>query len=228
MTTFNEQLDLFTQLSKLVQETCKFPRDSLERKQGLNKIIFLMQQSGKIWRGGQELNFEHYQEALQENWYFFSRNLCQIDSVAINPYDSKKANVITWFNTYLEYKIRDIQGKANQEIRRQASFKIDQETGDIINPIDLIPAPSQDSVLMIEELIKWLEENQQRLSRIHLRDRTEINSHLLISRRLISEQTWKTISEEFSVPIPTLAKFYNNRCLPLIQEWGKSQGYLDA
>ena len=49
MNTLNEQLDLFTQLSKLVQETCSLPRDSLERKKKLNNIIFLMQKSGKIW-----------------------------------------------------------------------------------------------------------------------------------------------------------------------------------
>ncbi|HEY9692983.1 MAG TPA: hypothetical protein V6D15_12295 [Oculatellaceae cyanobacterium] len=214
MNEFNKPPDLLTQL---VQETCKYPHNSLERKQGLTKIIFLMQKSGKIWRGGREVNLEHYQEALQENWYFFSRNLCN--------YDPQKASVITWFNTYLEYKLRDIQAKAAKEVSRRGSAKIDQETGNVIDPIDMFPAPPQNSVLMIKELIKWLNENQKRLSRIHLRDRTEINAHLLISRHLILEETYTTIAQEFTVPIPTLSNFYKDRCLPIIKRWWDEQGY---
>jgi hypothetical protein len=227
MNQFDNELDLLNQLSQLIKETCNHPKDSLERKQGLTKIIFLMQQSGKIWRGGKELNLEHYQEALQENWYFFRCNLCQQDSTANKPYNSQRANVITWFNTYLEYRLRDIQQQAAQEMRRRAFFNRDLETGRFIDPIEMIPAPAETSSFMMEDFTEWLEENKHKLSRINLRDRAEINSYILISHRLILEQSWKVISHKFNVPIPTLSKFYNHRCLPIIQDWGKSQGYLN-
>ncbi len=220
-----QELDLNTQLSQLVQATCKCSPNSWERKQKLTKLMFLMQQSGKIWRGRNQINPEDYQEALQENWYFFSCNLCQQDPTAKKPYDAQKANVITWFNTYLEYKLKDIIERTAIEASRRAFPKINQETGEIISRLDMFPAQSEESVLMTEAFLKWLEENQRKFTKIHLRDRTEINAHLLISRRLVLEQTYQTIHKEFNVPITTLAKFYTNHCLPLIKQWGDSQGY---
>lgn len=221
MCVFNEPPDL---LSQLVQQTCNYPHDSLERKQGLTKIIFLMQQSGQIWRGGNNyVNPEDYQDALQENWYFFRCNLCKQDPTAKHPYDPQRANVITWFNTYLEYKLRNIRERNAKETSRRVFAKTNQETGEIIDPVDA--APSKEPVPMIEEFIKWLEENQRELRRIHLRDRPDINSHLIISRRLILEETFTTIAQEFNVPIPTLSNFFKNRCLPIIKKWWDDQRY---
>ncbi len=223
MNEFNEPPDDL--LTQLVQETCKYPHDSLERKQWLTKIMFLMQQSGKIWRGRNQVNPEDYHEALQENWYFFCCNLCRQDPTAKKPYDAQKANVITWFNNYLDYKIREIISRRKTESLDEF-IQIDElNTGKKFSAIELIHARSEESILMIEAFLKWLEENQQRLSRIHLRDRPDINAHLIISRRLILEETYTTIHQEFNVPIPTLSKFYKDRCLPIIKKWADEQGY---
>jgi hypothetical protein len=49
----------------------------------------------------------------------------------------------------------------------------------------------------------------------------------LIERRFLLEVAWKDLSQDFGVPIPTLSNFYQKKCLPLLEEFCKFQGYLD-
>jgi hypothetical protein len=219
------------QLRHLIQETCGYPKDSLNRKQGLNRIIYLMQKSGKIWRGGGSISLDDYEDALQQSWLFFCRNLCEAVT-ANQPYNPEKASAIAWFNNHLKYRLKDAQ----QEVYRKEIYwgkdkrvfsQVDKDTGELTDPIDNIDAPPENPPSMIEELQEWLESNKQKLSRIHLRDRPEINCYILIPRRLPPEPPWKTLEQEFGVSMKTLANFYQRHCLPLLEQWAISQGYLD-
>lgn len=207
--------DLHQHLRQLVAETCGYDRDSLERKQGLTKIVCLMQQSGRIWRAGSSASLHDYEDALQKNWLHFCDHVCEL-------YNPDISSPLTWFNNTLKWRIKDIQ---KHDINRFPP-QIDLQTGEVIDPIDTIPAPTEAKHSMTEEIKQWLEDNKKRLQRIHLRDRSEINTYVVINRHVLGETNWKTLGQEFSVPIATLANFYQRRCLPLLQEWGESQEYL--
>ena len=84
----NEEESLEEQLKNLVVETCQHPQGSLERQRELNKLIRIMQRSGKIWKDSSP----DYEDTLQKTWLYFCLNL--------SAYDPKKASVITWFNNY--------------------------------------------------------------------------------------------------------------------------------
>jgi hypothetical protein len=46
----NEEESLEEQLKNLVVETCQHPQGSFERQRELNKLIRIIQRSGKIWK----------------------------------------------------------------------------------------------------------------------------------------------------------------------------------
>ena len=82
----NEEESLEEQLKNLVVETCQHPQGTIQRQRGLNKLIRIMQRSGKIWRDSSP----DYEDALQKTWLYFCLNL--------SVYDPTKASLITWFN----------------------------------------------------------------------------------------------------------------------------------
>jgi len=218
--------DLDEKLRQLVIETCGYPKGSLERQQGLTKIIVMMQKSGKLWRESGSVDLYQYEEALQKSWLYLCRNLCEAVT-AKGPYNPDKARVTTWFNEYLKYRIKDIQKEFYSSNREMKHPQVDRDTGELIDPLENLPAPPENTLSMIEEIQQWLESNQQQLRRIHVRDRPDINCYVLISRYALVNTTWKTLAQEFGISIPTLSSFYQRQCLPLMKAWSESQGYLD-
>ncbi|MEO1186411.1 MAG: sigma-70 family RNA polymerase sigma factor, partial [Cyanobacteria bacterium J06636_27] len=88
------------QLNRLATAVCQHPQGSLNRQRLLNQLIYQMQQSGKIWLGG-DIIPQYYEDALQLTWFWFCKN--------ISKYDASQANVITWFNAHLKFRLLDIR-----------------------------------------------------------------------------------------------------------------------
>ncbi len=209
------------QILQLVQEACQHPRGSLERKRKLNKIIYLIQKSGKL---SPAIRLPDAEEALQQTWIYFCQNLCEA-TTAKEAYNPNKGCVTCWLNVFLNYRLKDIYRK-RQEMRIKTVSPLIGENGEEIDPVSLIPAPPEASPI-IKDIREWLTTEAKKLQRIHISDRPDINCRVLIERRFILEVAWKEISQDFGVSIPTLSGFYQRRCLPILEEFCKSQGYLD-
>ncbi len=209
------------QILQLVREACQQPRDSLERKRKLNKIIYLIQKSGKLLRVNGVPDAE---EALQQTWIYFCQNLCEA-TTAKEAYNPDKGCVTSWLNIYLNYRLKDIYRKI-KETQLKTISPITGENGEEIDPIDLIPVRDEPYPI-IKDIQEWLTTEAKKLQRIHISDRPDVNCQVLIERRFILEVAWKEISRDFGVSIPTLSGFYQRKCLPILEEFCKSQGYFD-
>lgn len=90
--------DLQNKLERLIEQWCKTSHPRLKAKL-MQEILSTMQQSGKIWRAP-GVSRELYNEALNNNWLWFTQNL--------NQYDAARASVLVWFNRYLKWKISNL------------------------------------------------------------------------------------------------------------------------
>lgn len=211
-------MSLDSQLQQLLMAARQYPTGSFERQHTLNRLISLMQKSGRIWRGGGLLESDRYEEALQKTWLYFCRNL--------DRYDPSRAGVITWFNDYLRYRIHD--SLTEQRTQGQRTIQPIAVAGENIADFwESLPAP-EDIPPILDEVYAWLDTEVDRLQTIHLRNRPEINCWLLLQRRLPPEMPWKALSQEWGVPIPTLSNFYQHKCLPELIKLGQDLGYLDS
>ena len=213
--------DIDQQLRQLVMAACSQPRGSLERQRALNQLIWQIQRSGKLLRG---VGVPDYEDALQQTWLYCCRNLCE--AITGNAYDPEIASVITWLNAYLKRRLSDRQREVLQQQAERALGQV-TETGELLNPIDSLPAPTNPPPIL-EEVLEWVEREGIQLRRVHVRDRPEINCQVLILRRLPPETPWETLSQEFGVAIATLSNFYQRECFPRLLKFGQSQGYLDS
>ncbi len=204
-------------LSQLVQQACKHPPGSRQRQKNLTKIIRLV--NGKLWQE----NTPYYEDALQETWIYFCRNICEGKSGQV--YNPDQATVITWLNTYLKWRLKD--GYIQIEKQKKQTVSVQEDSQDNpINLIDNLPAQA-DTPPLLQEIEKWaLEDSQNKLRRIYLEDCPQITAQVLILKRLPPETPWKQLAEEYKVAPGTLSSFYQRKCKPLLREFSKSQGYI--
>lgn len=205
--------NLNQQLHQLVAEACLYPAKSLLRRQKLNEIVRVVMKSGKLWKE----NAPYYNDALQQTWLYFCRNLEQ--------YNPDSCSIITWLNNCLKWRLQDLRSlEAKQQVRTVSSSTL--ETEETINLIENLPAsPNISSIL--EETYKWVETDPDgSLHSTHVRDRPDVTCQILILRRLPPETPWKTIAVEFNLPPSTAPNFYKRECLPRLRKFALKQGYI--
>lgn len=204
-------------LSQIVKEACKYPPGSKERQKNLTQIIRLVK--SKLWQE----NTAYYQDALQETWIYFCRNICQGNSG--NAYDPDRASVVTWLNNYLRWRLKDYYIKTEKQNRQTVSTQIDRNE-EIIDLLDNIPAVA-DPPPLLQEIEHWaLTDPQNKLRRIYLDSHPQVTAQALIIKRLPPETTWEKLAEEYGVQAGTLSSFYQRKCKPLLRDFSQDRGYI--
>ncbi|MEO0842875.1 MAG: sigma-70 family RNA polymerase sigma factor [Cyanobacteria bacterium J06641_2] len=213
------ELDL--KLRQLIASACKYPPQSLERQQVLAEVYLLVMKSGKLWKE----HVPYYNDALQEMWEY----CCQHPE----DYNPDIKGPIVWLDDQLKKRLRRMRDGKYRHQRRLTIIK-QTEQGVIDNPIDdIVASPDIQPALEIwEKTILWVQKDaDKRLRSVYFRKRPEINAQVLILKRLPpNTPSWKNIAAEFNLnpqQAKDLPKFYNRKCLPLLREFGLSQGYID-
>ncbi|KYC35329.1 hypothetical protein WA1_09280 [Scytonema hofmannii PCC 7110] len=209
-------------LRRLVEEACGHPPGSQQRQKLLTQVIRLT--SGKLWRE----NTPFYQDALQQTWLYFCRNLCE--STTGQAYDSDLGSIVTWLNVYLRRRLQDFYRNQQRQQARTVSVNFSQsrsgeDTG-ILDPVDNLSA-EPDVPPILEEIRSWVEtDSDGELSRTHIQGRPDVTCQVLILKRLPPEVGWKELSIEFGLSVSTLSSFYQRQCLPRMRKFAEKEGYL--
>jgi DNA-directed RNA polymerase specialized sigma24 family protein len=196
------------------------PIGSVARQKLLTQLVSAVQQSGRLWRGG-GVDRDDYDEALQKTWLYVCRS--------IEKYDPDRAEVMTWINNHLQWRLRDIpiaQTKTQKHIKSLLPRNTDEDSQAQEDPIHQIPARSEPSSLL-SDLQEWLEQEALILQRVHIQHRPELHCQKVIHQRLLLECPWKELSLRHNCPVPTLSNFYQKKCLPFLRQFMQDQGYID-
>lgn len=215
--------DIETLLKQWVAEACKYPPGSRQRQYYLTKVIRAV--SKKLWQE----RTPYYEDAMQKTWVYFCRNVCEANS-AKGKYDPTKSNVTTWLNNHLRFRLKDAKSQQSlEEQRRVSPYRRGSRTGErgeLVDPIDQIPAPEPVPDLL-SQVRAWIAADPTgELRAKHIKGRPEITCQVLLLRRLPPETSWKDLSSEFGIAIPTLASFYQRQCVPQLRKFGESEGYV--
>ncbi|MGF1522061.1 MAG: sigma-70 family RNA polymerase sigma factor [Leptolyngbyaceae cyanobacterium] len=211
--------ELQEQVQTLIVEACSHPLGSPQRQRRLTQIIRLI--SNQLWKE----NTLYYQDALQQTWIYFCQNLCE--GKTGRAYNPEQASVVTWLNAYLKRRLQD--GYINVQKQRAtiaSRFPAGSDVEERVDPVEQLPA-QPDIPPLLADVKAWAEANpDQILTRTHLTNHPPITCQFLILKRLPPEVPWKELATELGVSVGTLSSFYQRQCLPLLREFGKSQGYL--
>jgi hypothetical protein len=210
------------QLRGLVTEACGYPPGNPQRQKLLTQIIRLT--ASRLWRE----NNPYYQDALQQTWLYFCRNVCE--GLTGQKYDPAYGTVVTWLNAYLKRRLQDFYLNQNREQATTVPLRIRQSTSggtsETIDPVDNLPAAPEIPPIL-EDLEIWAKTDSKReLRDIYIKGRPEVNCQVLILKRLPPEVSWRELSKEFGLSIPTLSSFYQRQCLPRLRKFAESEGLL--
>lgn len=195
-TAFDELDEQLKQLAKSAQQ---HPQLAQGRQLALRKLLNGILQSGRLCRPqrGQFSGVyeDIYDEARQELLLYICQN--------IDKYDPERGGVMAWVNVLLE-----------RRFFKEAIPKILDNPG--IQKMTLADldnfAPPESPPVLTEILTEYIESDPENLfQKEHIQNHPEANFQAL-ARRRISGSSWKQISAEFGIKIPTVSSFYY-RCL---------------
>lgn len=205
------------QLVSLIEEARHGAAQSYKRRRALNCLVILMQQSGKLWRGGGTIDPDDLAEAESRTWLFICQHL--------KDYDRSKGTVINWYNNILKWRIQDIWREKGVDMRRFMA-PILGENGELM--FDQDPAAPSECPDILAHVYEWLNENEAKFKAIHMRDRPNINCYVLLLSRLPDQDiSWKALSHKLDARLSSISGFYQNQCWPLLRTFGEDNGYLD-
>ncbi len=203
------------QLLELVTEACRHPPGNPVRQRNLTKVIRLV--SPKLWRE----SVPYYQDALQQTWLYFSKHIC-------TRFDPTLGGVPTWLNAHLKRRLQDFYIQKQGQLRGEISSWQDRD-GEVVDVVDAIADKRGDVEPIWEKVRAWAEQDANgELRSIHIEGRPDVNCQVLILRRLLSETSWKALSAEYGLAIPTLSSFYRRQCMTRLRNFGESEGYVES
>jgi hypothetical protein len=168
---------------------------SKERSQLVEELIRLVVRSRRLCRPHQA-RFpyrydEIYEEACQNLFLFLYQNTHQ--------YKPEKASVLGWLNFLLRQRFMF-------EASRKIIGKFPNQSGEI-----QLPSPDSETVFLAELTRRCLEEDEdQSFQQAHIEHHPEANFRAIALWKL-DDQDWNSISNEMSIPVPTLSSFYQRQ-----------------
>lgn len=197
-------------LAQLAVEICQEPPGSPLRQRKLTLMIRTV--SRKLWKE----NSPHYSDALQDTYVFLCRRLCDL-------YDPEKANVTTWLNSHLKWRIFSLRQKEIEDAAKRVYMPNSPEDG--LDPIANIPSPPPAEYSLMDAVRDWATEDKSgELRSIYMKKYPYVTAQVMILRRLPPDETkWSDLSNEFGAPLPALASFHQRHCVQLLRNFVENE-----
>ncbi len=192
-------------LKKLAVEAQHHPPKSLKRQRALARLVSAIQKSGQLCvpYPGQFKGFhaDIYDEAKQ-------RLFCHICE-KIDTYDPSR-EVLQWANFLLRRRFfieasRDIMPTAPRCVKHQAIKRLTIDDLERNNPTEV-------NLSLSQQVIECIEADTEGIFKGTYTSKNPAANFQFLALQILSGYSWKEISAELGIKIPTLSSFYQ-RCL---------------
>jgi hypothetical protein len=209
----NEPLDI--QLRQMIITLLALPPKTPEWRRQTNRFVRLVQQSGKLWRAP-GVDRDLYEDVLAGVWGYVLENF--------HKYKPELGAVMTWINNRLKWDIKTAQSKSWEELKRRLTdFSSDGD--DRPSRIDRLES-NADGGVQLEQILRCWWDAKAQTQALHVQHRPDLNCYEFFQDMLglsCEPDTWlerrdrpsyRTMAEYYKAPLPTIASFWTNKCLP--------------
>ncbi|MGB7442752.1 MAG: hypothetical protein WA919_16935 [Coleofasciculaceae cyanobacterium] len=187
------------QLKNLALEVQRHPPRSELRQHALGELVEAIRLSGKLCRPHRtqfspQFYSLLYEEAVNKTLIYVCRK--------IDNYDPERGQLMTWVNFRLDRVILDSYREFRQpNIKDLPSLNALEELG------QRKEAPS-----LFDKVRDSIEEDNQNIfKQTHIRNRPDASFQAIALARF-SGKSWKEISEDLGIPLPTISRFFQRCC----------------
>ena len=197
-----EQEKLDSHLLQLAISAQQYPPRSPERQLALTKLIIGIVRSCRLCHPQKS----QFPAAVYENIYDEARQelllyICE----KIDKYDAERGSIMAWVNMLLERRFFKDAIKKFQNNRSHIKIIT-------ITDLDNLIASSEEPKNLTDILKECIESDPENIFKNeHIEKCPQVNFQALATRRLLGK-SWKEISAEFKIKIPTVSSFYY-RCV---------------
>ena len=209
-------------LQEKILEAQNNPPGTIAHRQALANIAQTILKSRRLYRPPMErlppqcrgAYAEIYNDAKQALMLYVCQNIGQ--------YDANRASVMGWINMLLDRRFIKVGITQFQDGREQRLGKR-FSTQELINTEEGLPTPEKENSdhEMLRQFI--IDDPEELLQSKHIKEHPDVTFQLLLLYRL-DDMTFKSISYELGIPIPTLHSFFRRSrrdLLPYFQKYLK-------
>jgi DNA-directed RNA polymerase specialized sigma24 family protein len=203
-----DKTELDEQLKQLAIEAQSHPPLSKERREALTKLLKGIIESGRFYRPAPSRLPSNFYNAYEEIYDDAKQELMLHVCQKLDEYNPERGSVMTWVNLLMD---RRFFPKAIGMFRDTREERVP----DTIPTLDDLDSFEPESILNTEkpsslsqDLRQYIEEDSENIFKKHfIREHPQVTFQLLLLQRL-NGKSWKKISEEMAIPVPTLSTFY--------------------
>ncbi len=210
----NEPFD--RQLRESIVTILQLPLKTLEWQRQTSRFVRLVQKSGKLWRAP-GVDRDLYHDVLAGVWSYVLENF--------HKYKPELGAVMTWINNRLKWDIKTAQSKCWEELKRRLTDFSGSDGDDRPSRIDRLESDT-DGGVQLEQILRCWWDAKATSQAIHVQHRPDLNCYEFFQDMLglsCEPGTWlerrdrpsyRTMAEYYKAPLPTIASFWTNKCLP--------------
>lgn len=207
-------------LVQLIQEVCQHPVNSPQRRKAMNKLLLHLQNLPNLRKS----SHPDALDALNKTWIWVNSSICEKFDLDA---DSVETRLVTWINTYLKYRNKDLRLNPHPtEIPLLDEITPSTSPNDINKIIaDIERQQIQDISDKIEQYIN--DDPEQILINCHPKNNPQANCKILSQRLLLQDPPDKMshIATELNINNQTLNSHFKRNCLKHLQTIAKQLGY---
>jgi hypothetical protein len=223
------------ELQNLIYEVCQYAEQTPERQKALHRLLVAVQKLPGILKS----THQDYLLALNKTWEWLCRNICEFEPRS----PSLQESLVTWVNSYLRFRIKDLFPPDNPNV-----ISLDQprsyDDGNQVTLGELLPDAQSMTLDLLESKIaqlqerklqrisqrvrqEILEDKQGKLKACHPRQHPGCHCQIFAERLLLQEPADRIadIAREFNIKDQTLYAHWKKKCLPLLQDIARNNGY---
>lgn len=212
-------------LRDLALEAQKHPRGSLERQKAVGYLLGAIQRSGKLCRPRVP---QHLSGSYAEIYAIAQQQLFCYIFDKIDTYKAERGEVMQWVNFLLSKRFPDAIRELTQpgqkfpwqHVRRTTLEDLDEVENWLFQKSTTV---SQSSSPLAADLREYLESDPDGILQGVCVNNQPHATFQIIAIAIADGRSWKQISEELNVKIPTLSSFYQRNLKKFIPQF---QAYL--
>ena len=191
------------QLQELALQAQQQSSGTTARRIALSKLIDAVYRSRKLirpYKSQFQGVYEYiYQEAVQDLFLYICTN--------IEKYDPKRGEFINWINMLLSRRF--FKEAIPKVIGKSSEINLENSVLENLENLMLQNGENKDNdIYVFHKIIRYIETDPQgNFRKAHIKKYPQVNFQLIAIKRW-SGVSWKEISDELNIPIPTLSNFY--------------------
>lgn len=212
-------------LCQLILTICSQPRDSLQRRKSMERLLLKVQRLPKLSKS----SHPYYLEAVNKTWEWLNNNLHNFHPRTSPIRDS----FVTWINGNLRYRIRDLYAAKPQDMISLDVIECSQFYHPCLGSIDayIQQLEAEENQILARNIAQYINRDPEaKLRKCYPKNRPDCNCQI-IAKKLFLHQSPEKLSEiarQLNINTQTIHSFWRRKGFPRVRSLAREIAQINS